>query len=194
MSTPPRVVPTKARRTLLALLAVFVLPLLIAWLFTIGPLDWRPVKTVNHGVLLQPPLRLDSFGVMDATGSALSVDAIARDWFLVVLHDTTCTEPCQDLLRIAERIRIAVQRDMHRVSVVCLGPDVDAPVSREQSWLLPVDGKLIEVLRRTMGEVQFDNVLLIVDYQGRIVLMYPPTENGQGVLDDLKRLLRASAR
>ncbi len=193
MSTPPRAA-HKARRTLLALVAVFALPLGLAWVFTMGPLDWRPAKTVNNGVLLEPPLRLKSYGVMDAAGAALTVDAIARDWFLVVLHGAACTEPCQDLLQIAERIQIAVGRDMSRVTLAMLGPDDDAPPPRGQSWLLPADGKLLGALRRATSEPELDTVLLIVDHRGHVVLMYPPAEDGLGVLHDLKRLLRASAR
>ncbi|MCZ6871685.1 MAG: hypothetical protein O7G84_19480 [Gammaproteobacteria bacterium] len=192
MSTPPRAAQTKARRTLLVLVAVFTLPLVLAWVFAMGPLDWRPAKTVNYGVLLEPPLRLKSYGVTDANGATLTVDAVARDWFLVVLRGAACTEPCQGLIQIAERIQIAVGRDMRRVTLASLGPDDDAPSPRGQRWLLPADGKLVGALRRATGE-QFDTVLLIVDHRGRIVLMYPPSEDGRGVLSDLKRLLRASA-
>jgi cytochrome oxidase Cu insertion factor (SCO1/SenC/PrrC family) len=194
MSTPTRAAKTKARRTLLAIVAVFALPLVLAWLFTIGPLDWRPAKTVNYGVLLEPPLRLQSYDVMDAAGTQLTVDAVARDWYLVVLHAAPCTGQCQGLLQIAERIRIAVGRDMSRVTLALLGPDNDKPVSHTQRWLLPADGKLIGAVRRALGAPHFDSILLIVDHRGRIVLVYPPAEDGQGVLDDLKRLLRASAR
>ena len=195
MSTPPRAARTKkARRTLLALFAVFALPLLLAWVFTLGLLDWRPVNTVNHGVLLEPPLRLKSYGVMDAAGAPLTVEAVARDWILVVLHGAVCAEPCQDLLRIAERIQIAVGRDTHRVTLALLGRDDDVPASRGQRWRLPADSKLVRELRRASGAPQLDSVLLIVDHRGRVVLMYPTTVDGPGVLNDLKRLLRSAAR
>ncbi len=185
---------TKGRRTLLVIVTVFALPIVLAWLFAVGPLDWRPVNTVNHGMLLQPPLHLKSYGVMDAAGAELTVDAAARDWFLVVLHDAYCTEPCQTLLQIAERIQVAVGRDINRVALVSLGPEDDAQIPRGQPWLLPTDGKLIGALRRATGEPQLNIALLIVDYRGRIVLTYPPSEDGHGALDDLKRLLRASDR
>ena len=194
MNTPSQEVQRKGRRTLLAIITVFALPLVLAWMFILGPFNWRPENTVNYGVLLQPPLPLKSYGVMDVAGAALTVDAVARDWFLVVLHDAACTEPCQTLLQIAERVQIAVGRDMHRVTLASLGPDGDVQVPRGQSWLLPADGNLVEALRLTTGEPQLDSVLLIVDYQGRIVLAYPSTEDGNGALSDLKRLLRASAR
>lgn len=179
---------------MLLLLAVFVLPLVVAWVLTKGPIDLRPTKTVNYGVLLEPPLRLNSYGVMDSSGARLDLHEVARNWLLVVLHNTTCTKPCQGLVQIAERIQIAVGRDSHRVGLASLGPDNDAPVPRGQSWLLPADGKLIRELRRATGAPQLDIVLLIVDYQGHVVLMYPPMEDGSGVLHDLKRLLRSSAR
>ena len=193
MNAPEREAQTKTRRTLLAIITVFALPLVLAWVFTMGPLDLWSVKTINYGVLLQPPLQLKSYGVTDAGGETLSVDVTTRDWFLVVLHDAPCTEPCQNLLQIAERIQIAVGRDIHRITLVLLGPD-DAPVPRGQNWLLPKNSKLISELRRAMDNPQLDPILLIVDYQGHIVLTYPPTEDGHGALNDLKRLLRASAR
>jgi cytochrome oxidase Cu insertion factor (SCO1/SenC/PrrC family) len=191
MNTPSREMQRKGRRTLLAILTVFALPLVLAWMFIMGPFNWRPVNTVNYGMLLQPPLHLKSYGVMDVAGAALTLDAVARDWFLVVLHDAACTEPCQTLLQIAERIQVAVGRDTPRVTLASLGPDGDVLVPSGQSWLLPADGNLVEALRLTMGDSQLNTALLIVDYQGRIVLIYSPSEDGHGALSDLKRLLRA---
>ncbi|MGE4629525.1 MAG: hypothetical protein AAEC86_03675, partial [Pseudohongiellaceae bacterium] len=63
MSTSAGSTKTSARLTMSALFAVFAAPLLIASLFALGPLDWRPSKTVNNGLLLEPPLLLKSFGV-----------------------------------------------------------------------------------------------------------------------------------
>ena len=179
---------------MLLLLAVFALPLVVAWVLTKGPIDLRPTKTVNYGVLLEPALRLNSYGVMDSSGARLDLQEVARNWLLVVLHNTTCTKPCQGWLQMAERIQIAVGRDSHRVGLASLGPNNDAPAPRGQSWLLPADGKLVDTLRRATDEPKLDTALLIVDHQGIVVLIYPPTEDGPGVLHDLKRLLRASAR
>ena len=196
MSSPPApAAQTKARATLLVLVAVFALPLALAWVLAIG-FDWRPENTVNHGVLLEPALRLKSYGVMDRAGAAPTGDAIAGDWFVVVLRNAACTETCQRLLQIAERVRNAVGRDIPRVSLALLGPDdetPDAQAPRRQTWLLPADGRLVEALALVMGEPRYDHMVLIVDHLGRVALMYPPSEDGHGVLADLKRLLRVSA-
>ena len=194
MSSPQRAAQSKARRTLLAIAAVFALPLVLAWLFTIGPSDWRPAQTVNHGVLLEPPLQLRSYGVTDAAGAALAADVPGGHWFLVVLHESACAAACQHWVQIAERIQIAVGRDMDRVTVVVLGPDDDVSPAREPSWLLPANGALIDALREVTDQPRLDAALLVVDYRGHVVLTYPPAENGPGVLKDLKRLLRASPR
>ena len=141
---------------------------------------------------------LESFGVMDKTGAARPVDSVVGDWFLVVLRGPACSEQCAHWLQIAERIQIAVGRDMSRVNLVLLGPDdntpTDAVEENRQSWRLPPRSKLTSELGRVTGEPPPEARLLIVDHRGRVVLAYPPSEDGRGVLDDLKRLLRASAR
>lgn len=198
MNTPRRAAQRKTRVTLLLIVGVFALPLVLAWVFAKGPLDWRPVGTVNYGVLVEPPLLLESYGVMDDTGAVPPVDSVANDWFLVVLRGSPCSERCMHWLQIAERIQIAVGRDMSRVTLALLSPDDDTPTllfgENRQSWRLPRDGRLARALGRATGEPPPDARLLIVDHRGRIVLAYPPTEDGRGVLNDLKRLLRASAR
>ncbi|MCZ6640345.1 MAG: hypothetical protein O7F71_02105 [Gammaproteobacteria bacterium] len=199
MNTQRSTTQKRSRVTLLLILAVFVLPLALAWIFAKGPLEWRPVETVNNGVLVAPPLLLESFGVMDDSGEAPPVGSIASDWFLVVLRGPACGEQCAHWLEVAERIQLAVGRDMPRVTVVLLGPVGDTPTpllvkESQQSWQLPPGGKLVSELGRATGEPPPDARLLIVNHQGRVVLAYPTTEDGRGVLDDLKRLLKASSR
>lgn len=188
---------TTNRLTLLAILAVFVLPLLLAWLFVRGPLDWQPQSNLNYGDLIQPPLHLNSYGVMNAAGGELSLDAIGRDWFVVVLHDGDCSESCQILVDAAARIQLATGREGHRVKLASLSPSEEATFSPGLNWRLPVNSELSQDLRQSSGDTpsdsQADAQLLIVDYLGYVVLSYPPTEEGPGVLEDLKRLLRSAA-
>lgn len=184
----------KARATLVAVAAVFALPLALAWMFSSGLLKWLPENSVNYGALLKPPLRLESYGVTDTMGKPVTVDAVARDWILAVVRSSACTEQCQGLWEMAERLQIAVGRDRPRITLASLGPDDGAPVPVEHSWLLPGDGRLVAELSRSAGDPQLDTALLVVDFQGLVVLMYPHDADGPAVLEDLKRLLRATAR
>lgn len=185
----------KVRATLVAVAAVFALPLALAWMFSSGLLNWLPENSVNYGALLKPPLQLKSYGVTDTRGKPVTVDAVARDWILAVLHSTDCADQCQGLWEMAERLQIAVGRDMPRITLASLGPDHDAPVPVAHSWLLPGgDGRLMDALRQSVGDAQLNTALLVVDFQGLIVLLYLPGAEGPEVLEDLKRLLRATAR
>ncbi|MCZ6710362.1 MAG: hypothetical protein O7B25_08365 [Gammaproteobacteria bacterium] len=185
---------TKPRRTLLLILAVFSLPLVLAWVFTLGPMDWRPANSVNYGVLLSPALDLKSFGVTDGAGAPLSIDGAAGDWFLVVMRNSPCAEDCHRWLKVAEQIQIAVGRDMDRVEIVVLGPDGAQARRSELTWLMRSDGELARALNAATGQPARDSVLLIVDYAGYAILMYQPDEAGPGALKDLKRLLKATVR
>jgi hypothetical protein len=185
---------TKARRTLLLIATVFALPLALSWFFALGPFQWRPGNTVNHGVLLEPSLSLRSFSVTDSVGETLSLDAISGDWFVAVLHGAECRQVCKRLWEIAGHLRIAVGRDISRVDLAMLGPKTDLPTPLEEIWLLPPDAKLALELGRLIDEPLLETALLIVDYRGYIVLMYGPDEKGPDALLDLRRLLRVSAR
>ena len=109
------------------------------------------------------------------------------------LHNSDCMDSCLQLMQAAARVQVAVGSDAFRVSLALLSPDENAPVPSEQTWILPPDGKLVQELLLASGEMQLDSILLIVDYRGHIVLMYPPAEEGLGVLEDLKWLLRSAA-
>jgi hypothetical protein len=184
---------TKSRLILLGLLAVFVLPLLLAWLLVRGPLEWRPQSNLNYGALLQPPLHLSSYGVRNVTGAALTANAIARDWFVVVSLADTCSETCLQLVAAAEQIKIAVGGDSPRVNLAMLSPPGAAASVLERNWWLPADSGSLERLHSALSSTPIDAQLLLVDYQGYVVLSYLPTEDGLGVLEDLKRLLRSAA-
>ncbi|MEX2354020.1 MAG: hypothetical protein WD709_07520, partial [Gammaproteobacteria bacterium] len=87
---------------------------------------------------------------------------------------------------------VAVGRDRQRVDLVTLGPDKQTPFPHGQSWVFPAESDLAGSLRHATGDPELDTALLIVDFQGYIVLIYPSAEDGYGALDDLKRLLKAT--
>ena len=190
MSDEPR---TSSRRTLLVLLAVFALPLGIAWILAAGPAEWRPSSTLNHGLLLDTPIQLQSFGIADHSGSEIELNAGPGDWMLVVAHVGACTVACQELVEVAQRLRIAVGRDTPRVRVASLGPVQPSASEQDHSqWTLPPESAFFKTLARITGTSP-QTQMLLVDSRGQVVLMYPDSEDGQGALKDLKRLLRATA-
>ena len=53
----------KGRLILSGIAALFVIPVIVAAMFTMGPLEWQTKRTVNYGVLVKPALDLTSFGL-----------------------------------------------------------------------------------------------------------------------------------
>jgi hypothetical protein len=183
---------TKSRLILISLFMVFALPLLVAWMFAVGPLEWRPQRTVNFGLLLDPPMQLQAYGVVDASGDELASAAVARDWYLVVLHTRKCLAVCRELAKSAENILLAVGQDALRVRLASISNEEDSSVLLGDKWLLPADNRFIADLGAAAVDPQLDNLLLIVDYQGYVVLVYHSSEESIGALEDLKILLKAA--
>ena len=183
---------TKSRLILISLFMVFALPFLFAWMFAVGPLEWRPQGSVNFGLLLDPPLQLQAYDVVDASGDELASAAIARDWYLVVLHTKACSTECRELAKSAENILLAIGQDALRVRLASLSYEAGSSVLLGEKWLLSADNMFIADLGRAAVNPLLDNLLLIVDYQGYVVLMYHSSEESIGALEDLKILLKSS--
>ena len=99
----------------------------------------------------------------------------------------------QEVRDVTEPHQDAVGRDAGRVRLALLSSEAITPTRPGNHLWLAKDAELSQALRQASGEPQFDAKFLIVDYRGYVVLMYPPSEEGPGVLEDLKRLLRAAA-
>jgi hypothetical protein len=63
--------PIMNRTTIIAVFAVFFLPVIIAVLIHSEWFQWRPAQTRNHGELLQPPHALPDFRLQDADGRVI---------------------------------------------------------------------------------------------------------------------------
>ena len=183
----------RGRLILLGIAAVFVLPVIVAAIFTIGPLEWQTNRTVNYGTLVKPALELQTYGLTVQDERAISTGTVPGDWFLVVFHGSECAFMCQHLLDQAERIQTAIGRDRTRVRLALMGR-ANAPfISEHSQWFIAERERFVADLHRATSSQQSMPVLLIVDHRQRVALMYPPADNAQDVLRDLKRLLKSSA-
>jgi len=118
-------------RTLALLAALFLLPVVIAFLTYYGT-AWRPAGRVNHGHLFTPArplpavalprIAVDSSGANDAdTGAAPSeTRALRGKWSLVYAGDGACDTACRQALYVARQTRLALGTDMSRLERVFL--------------------------------------------------------------------------
>ena len=187
-------------RTLAALAAVFLLPLLLAF-YTYYGTDWRPPRRVNHGTLITPPRplpevplpRLRGAGEPDDHGPPTPFDG---RWSLVYVGAGSCAAECRAALRLMRQTRLALNADMTRVArvfVVSGACCAQQFLAREHPGLVVLDasGAAAAPLLDTFPDRRSDTVF-VVDPLGNLMMSYDARQDPRGLLEDLKKLLRLS--
>lgn len=187
------------RAVLVTVVALCLLPLAAAWVVTALLPDWQPFGTVQHGQLIEPPMTITAAGLSHPEHGPFAADYFHGKWTLVLVPGSPCAESCRELLYRTRQARRALGTDMDRVQRLWVMP-ADAPsedhaellaghpelrlVRAQSSWLqsLPDHGA---------GAGGVKGVFL-VDPRARLMMAYAPDASAEAILDDLRRLLRAS--
>lgn len=158
----------RQRWKLLALIAVFALPMLTAW----GMLHWRigiPEQHTAHGELAPA---VPSLGEWPLVERQESFDG--GDWVLAF----DCTRDCEAQTDRWWRMHRALGREAPRVTRLRIGGSAEAlPGEAVSQW-------------REKPEWQAAGAVWLLDPQGRVVLRYDGGIAERDVSDDLRRLLK----
>lgn len=113
----------RARRTLLLLAFVCVLPVVASYLaFYV----WQPQGRVNHGELLTPT-PLPASALAGAGGQPpLARAELEGRWTLVVAAPAACDAACRGALYVSRQARLAQAKEMERVARLWLVTDAGA--------------------------------------------------------------------
>ena len=187
--------PLRSRLTLVALFAIFFLPILLAWVLNIRLPGWLPSAQSNHGNLIEPALRFETSQLIGADGRSLNENALNGRWTLLYIEPTECLDACQRAVYRMRQSRYAMGKDMERVQRL-----VVSPLSRAQDTekKLRGDDPSIAVAAATQQWIDRprpgapDAEIYLVDPQGYLVLWYGPDADPGGLIKDLKRLLKIS--
>jgi hypothetical protein len=175
----------RGRRLLYALVGLFFVPVLVAFLMYYGS-GWRPSGHTNHGELLLPVRTLPA----DAT-------ALRGKWALVYVGDGRCDEDCHTALIFARQTRLSLNQDMQRVTRVFLATgdccdraylDTVHPGLR----VLPIPDTAASPLLAAFPQADRSHSLFVVDPLGNLVLRYDVRQSPKGLLTDLQKLLKLS--
>ena len=195
--------PGRGRTTLLMVIAIFAAPVLLAWFFTNGAISWLPHARVNYGTLVTPLINLSAIPFQDEAGKSSRLIQRYGEWTFAMVSGPDCPAECQDALDRMHRVRTALRDQMSRVRPLVLLTTGDPVAYRRQlSAVDPrlqiwrdADGRLnnaLAPLAKLSADGHWRNRLLLVDYLGNAMMIYPLHPDMEGVLKDLKRLLRAS--
>lgn len=187
---------TRNMRTVAALAALFLLPLMVSfWLYYAT--DWRPAGSTVHGQLISPPRPLPALDFAGSEAQPATPNVFADKWSLVYVGDGKCDESCRRALVVMRQTRLALNNEMTRVNRVflatanCCNEDF---LRREHAGLVFIDAssERSQALLRYFPLEEPAHTLFVVDPLGNLMMRYDARQNPKGLLQDLKKVLKLS--
>lgn len=198
MSDPlSRPVRNRKRLTLIALMALFLSPVIAAWL-------WTPDTFRNRGELIDPPRPLVNVQMISADGNNVDLATLFGRWTYVFFVEAGCDESCKQLADAIERVRLSQGKNEKRVRLMVVTLNPDSLSSLEEIRLIMPKiivlgvsaSKKKQLLRQFMlqgGEsVPQSGSVFLVDPMGNLMMNYPVNTDPTDLRKDISRLLRAS--
>lgn len=200
-STAPDAV-RRGRRHLLALAALFFVPLAIAFWMYYGPTGWRPSGDASKGDLIEPARPLAEIALTTMDGEATATALLRGKWTMLYVGDGLCDDRCRKALYLTRQSRIALNKDMDRVQRVFLvtgrccdrgflateHPDLVVATVEDAA-----SAALLEPFPTYDGvPIAGAGRIYLVDPLGNLLMSYAPTAPDRALLSDVKKLLRLS--
>jgi cytochrome oxidase Cu insertion factor (SCO1/SenC/PrrC family) len=202
MSTPDAGVARRGRRQLVALAALFFVPLAIAFWLYYGPAAWRPGGQTNMGELIDPARPLPAVALPLATGGSTGPDFLRGHWTMLYVGGGACDTRCRKALYLTRQSRLALNKDADRVQRVFLvtGQCCDHAFLEQEHPDLVVallegpgaDALLAPIRAGGNAPVETAGRIYLVDPLGNLLMSYPEGAPDKALLTDMKKLLRLS--
>ncbi|MBA6391598.1 hypothetical protein H4J38_12555 [Colwellia sp. BRX10-3] len=176
----------KSRRSMLILLAVFIVPIVLAKLALNQ--QWFNYGVTNQGQLIENELTLAQLG--------LSVDDFDHQWLMLYTLPESCDLQCEKTLISVNNTYIALGKEMPRVKLVAL---TQQDLRAEQAEKIQIKKWHIQTMPALAKAAITQSQVLIVDPLGNVILSHVPPKDeaklsqfGKSILADFKKLLKYS--
>lgn len=188
------------RVALLVIAALFVLPLVAAWLMYSGVIDYRPASRRNLGELVEPPVPLP-WAELEPGGTGEHPERVLTGhWVVVHAVPRRCPDACLEAIVYLRQVHLATGRDQARVRIALLqGADDEATAGRlleiYPAFQLLRDPRgtlwpMLDQLARRHGQPQgAAGSTFLVDPLGNVMMFYAAGSDPNHLKGDLKRLL-----
>lgn len=197
------------RKTLLLTLAIFVLPVLVAFVLLKTGL-YTTAGTSNRGQLIDPPVEFESLALTSLDGEPVVTEQFRKKWWIMFVLPVNCEAACRNSLYQMRQIQQALGPDQSRVATLIVMPH--AVPAELASWLEQDFSHSIRVTANAAtldaalaaafaGQLQPSAAghLYLMDTMGAIFMHYPGYEDeqesilkGRDLLKDLQRVLKIS--
>lgn len=177
------------------LIAVFVVPLLIA-IAMYAMRDYLPTtKSVSRGELIHPAQPITILTIQLASNETVDLKGIVGKWTYLVYAPNGCDLQCEASLFKLRQTKKATGRESNRIQSALL-TDVDKVnpeiLNRNQRTRV---GQLIEFeIEAEPGKQKQleDGVIYLIDPIGNLMMKYDTETTSRGMLKDIKKLLKIS--
>ncbi len=176
----------KNRRSLLLVIAAFVLPILLAKFALDG--EWLAKGVTNKGTLLTNELTLEQLGIDNS--------AFKEQWLIIYNLPEHCQSDCQKTLETVHNTYVALGKEMPRVTPVAL---YQSELSGEQLQQISKSQWQLLAMPTMAKQYITKSQVLVVDPLGNVFLSHPIPNNiedfpqfGKQILADMKKLLKYS--
>ncbi len=194
---------TTNRLKLLAILALFILPLVLAALMFAGKIPLLSGETVNQGKLIQPPVPLDWNTANITAGGTSGATDLPGNWVILLPVPASCGLDCLDKATGLRQVHRATGREQQRIRLVLLREVAWDEASTQQylgvydQFVLMADPDLalFQSLQAAnqVSQAQPDAITsYLVDPLGNIMMAYDTADSETRMSKDLKRLLKWS--
>ena len=182
-----------SRVKLLALFAVFAVPLGIAAVVYMDPGKYDP-GTTNRGDLIEPVRPMETALLLQANGDGLQRDFFMRRWTLLFWNGAQCDLYCEASLFKIRQARLILGRHAARVKTVYLsapGAGAGGGLSRLQKF-----HPALQLVRLDRGAAVMSGLaagrIYVVDPLGNLMMSYPRDAATRDIVTDMKWLLKVS--
>ncbi len=196
------------RLALIIIAAMFLFPLLLAWMMYSGIVEFKPISTRNRGSLVEPPVPVDwtvtslfSPGTNGADNSKQSIDEFRSHWVLLQAVPEGCNESCLIKVSALRQIHLASGHKQNQFRLALL-LDQSSPADQAKNLLTiypqyrlikDFSGRLPEIMAKIEQELSRDyesaGGVFMIDPAGNIMMYYQADYDPNDINQDLKRLL-----
>jgi hypothetical protein len=172
---------TSSRTQLVLIVVIALMSIGGAYLLFVIGSDGELWGTSNKGTFVDPPMQVAELGVRFEDGARFETGGI---WWLWVVPRGPCDATCRQAVHQVRQVHVLLNRESNRVrrALVAAPQSTDAALLDRYPRLELLSGNLAQLQRG----------VYVVDPIGNLVLHYSLNDAGEPVLDDLKRLLKAS--
>ncbi len=177
------------------LIAVFVVPLLIAIAMYLLRDHLPTMNSVSHGELIHPAEPIQEIEIFLEDNTLITLKDLKGKWTYLVYAPKGCNLECEANLFKLRQSKAATGREINRIQSVLLlnNLPLNLEIESRNKKILVGQLKKLELEAQPGIDKKLNNeVIYLLDPHGNMMMKYDQTATSKGILKDIKKLLKIS--